>query len=79
MNREKPIRNTGPQSEEGGGQQEPDIKQLQQRLERIEQAVEAITDGLGWSLCGRCTRCEDGWLIREQTTTRCTSCNYRSE
>jgi len=79
MNREQSTRDRGSQPENDGGQRGIDIKRLEQRLERVERALDGIEDGLDWSLCGRCAECDDGWLIRERAVIQCTSCSYRVE
>lgn len=59
---------------------EQDLEELHSRLDHLEEMVEHVEDTMEWTpLHTRCNQCGDGWLVRNDTTIRCTSCGYRSE
>lgn len=51
------------------------IEQQQDAIDRLERKVDALASELDTSFGGRCTRCEDGVMLRKDMSLVCSSCD----
>jgi len=62
------------------GRTDEEIERLRERTERLEEAVSVFADRNGWTVMrSLCTHCQQGRLVRNGMTVRCTVCRYQSK
>lgn len=51
------------------------VERQRDAIDRLERKVDALASELDTSFGGRCTRCEDGVMLRKDMSLVCSSCD----